>query len=33
MVLNFLIKTNREGKGEYYTKLTAVEFESYQYSF
>lgn len=29
---SFLIKTNREGKRENYTKLTAVAFGSYQYS-
>lgn len=31
-LLSFLIETNREGKRENYTKLTAVAFESYQYS-
>lgn len=30
--LSLLIKTNREGKRENYTKLTAVAFEFYQYS-
>lgn len=32
LLLPLLIKTNREGKRENYTKLTAVALESYQYS-
>lgn len=29
---NFLLKINRSGKRENYTKLTSIAFEAYQYS-